>query len=104
MIVARWQIEARFGHKQTVIEMLKNWNASIGEAFGLNVGGERLMTGSIGAKEAVVVSELTLDSVADLEAGFSKLGESEAHADWGKDLEPYVVSGSSFWEIYKIVD
>ncbi len=29
MMIARWQIEAGFGHKQTVVDMLKRWNEDI---------------------------------------------------------------------------
>ena len=34
MMVARWCIEARFGHKQTVIDSLKKWNREIGSQIG----------------------------------------------------------------------
>ena len=34
MIIARWHIEARFGHKQTVIDSLKKWCDDIGTEIG----------------------------------------------------------------------
>ena len=33
MMIARWQIEARFGHKQTVIDMLKRWESSADHGY-----------------------------------------------------------------------
>ena len=33
----------------------------------------------------------------------AKIGKIEAHAAWGKEMEPYVVSGTSQWTIYRIV-
>ena len=30
MLIARWQIEARFGHKQTVLDMFERWNEEVG--------------------------------------------------------------------------
>ena len=49
MMIARWQIEARFGHKQTVIDSLKKWSAEIGVQIGWTEDKVRILTGSIGA-------------------------------------------------------
>lgn len=32
MIIARWHIDARFGHKQAVIDSLKTWSRDIRSA------------------------------------------------------------------------
>lgn len=103
MIVARWQIEARFGHKHKVIDMLKDWYESVGNSSGLGNDSARILSGSIGAKEALVVTEVELASLADLEAAFAKIGENPAHAKWSNDLEPLIVSGSSYWDIFRVV-
>lgn len=102
MIVARWQIEARFGHKQKVIDMLRGWHETVGKSSGLGSDSARILSGSIGAKEALVVTEVELASLADLEAAFAKIGENPAHAKWSNDLEPFIVSGSSYWEIFRV--
>jgi hypothetical protein len=69
MMIARWQIDARFGHKQNVIDMLRIWANDIAPQIGWTL--ER--------------------------------GRMHAHKKWSKDLEPYVVSGSARWEVYRIV-
>ncbi len=103
MIVARWQIEAKFGHKQTVIDMLKIWTKEFGSQAGWAAHKVRTLTGSIGAPESLVISEVTLESLDELGAAFEKLATLPGHAEWGTRLEPYVVSGSNRWEVLRIV-
>jgi hypothetical protein len=101
MFVARWQIDARFGHKQTVIELLRKWEREIGSKAGTDEMDMKLLTGSIGVREATVEADHTVESIAQLERFFETIGKSDAHRQWGKDLEPYVVSGSALWTIYR---
>lgn len=103
MIVARWSIDARFGHKQEVIDSLKNWLAEIGNQIGWNADNTRLLTGSVGARESTVQSEVVLKDLSELNACWEKLGTLEAHKRWSKDLEPLVVSGTPRWEIYRVL-
>ncbi|RWB78780.1 MAG: hypothetical protein EOQ50_02905 [Mesorhizobium sp.] len=104
MFSARWQIDAIFGHKQTALELMRKWEREIGSQAGLADLNFRLMTGSIGAREATIESHHEVESLAQLEAFFAKIAKIEAHAKWGKELEPYVVSGTSQWQIFRIVD
>jgi hypothetical protein len=101
MIIARWQIDARFGQKQRVIEMIQAWERDIAPQVGLTRG--RLLTGSIGALEATVEHNWEVDSLAELENAWTKLGTLEAHGQWGKELEPYVVSGTARWSVFRVV-
>ena len=103
MMIARWQIDARFGHKQTVIDMLRNWAQNIALQIGWTAEKGRMLTGSIGAREATVIHEWQVADLADLEKCWSALGKIDAHKKWSKDMEPYVVSGSAKWEIYRVV-
>lgn len=103
MLIARWHVEARFGHKQAVIDLMRNWEDTIGRRAGIAKGAARLLTGSIGAREAVVQSEFTLADLAELDRIFSAIGKDPEHAAWGKTLEPLVVSGSTYWEIYRLL-
>jgi hypothetical protein len=41
--------------------------------------------------------------LADLEKCWTTLGKVDAHKKCSKNLEPYVVSGSARWEVYRIV-
>jgi len=104
MFSARWQIDARFGHKQTVLELLKKWEREIGSLVGIADLKFQIMTGSVGAREATVESHHQVESLAQLEAFFARIGKIDAHAKWGKEMEPYVVSGTSLWQIFRIVD
>lgn len=47
--------------------------------------------------------EWVVADLADLEKCWAALGKIDAHKKWSRDMEPYVVSGSARWEIYRIV-
>lgn len=102
MMVARWHIDARFGHKQTVINSLKKWFEEIGSQIGWTEDKYRIVTGSVGAKESIVISEVTIAGLTELDESWNRLGDIEAHQVWSKELEPYIVSGSQYWEILRI--
>ena len=103
MFVARWQIDARFGHKQTVIDLIRKWEREIGVKAGTDKMDFKILTGSIGAREATVEVDHTIESLAELERFFEAIGKIDAHKQWSKDLEPYVVSGTALWNIYRVV-
>jgi len=104
MFSARWQIDAKFGHKQTVLDMMRQWERDIGSQVGLANYKFQIMTGSIGAREATVESHMQVESLAQLEEFFAKIAKIDAHAKWGKEMEPYVVSGTSLWQIFRVVE
>jgi hypothetical protein len=101
MLIARWRIDARFGHKQTVIDMLHAWARDIAPQIGFKQG--RLLSGSIGVAEAAVEHDWEIADLAELDRAWAKLATIEAHAAWGRDLEPHVVSGSANWTIFRVV-
>jgi hypothetical protein len=101
MLIARWQIDARFGQKQHVIEAVIQWSKDIAPQVGLLSG--RMLTGSIGALEATVEHNWEVESLAELEQAWAKLGGVDAHKQWSKDLEPYVVSGTARWTIWRVL-
>jgi hypothetical protein len=103
MFSARWQIDAKFGYKQTVLDLLKRWEQDVGPHVGLDKLDFKVMTGSIGAREATIETHHTVETLAQLEAFFATIARMEAHRQWGKDLEPHVVSGSSLWQIFRVV-
>ncbi len=103
MMIARWQIEARFGHKQTVIDMMKRWNDEIGSQVGWTTDKTRLLTGSVGALESTIQSEIEIEDLAALGKAWEKLGKIEAHGQWSKDIEPYVVSGTPHWQVFRVL-
>jgi len=103
MIIARWHIGARFGHKQTVIDSLKKWCDDIGSQIGWTSDKIRIATASIGASEATVELEIQLEDLAALNSSWAKLGTIDTHAAWSKEIEPYVVSGSTGWEVCRVI-
>ena len=103
MFVARWQIDARFGQKQKVIDLVRKWERDIGSQVGLGKMNIQFLTGSIGAREATVEINHTVETLAELEQMFEQLGKIDAHKKWGQDLEPHVVSGSSCWQIFRVL-
>jgi hypothetical protein len=104
MMIARWHIDARFGHKQAVIESLKKWNRTIAVQIGWTEKKVRIVTGSVGALESTVEVEVTIKDLTELDASWAKLGKIAAHKDWSKEIEPYVVSGTPRWEVLRVVE
>lgn len=104
MFSARWQIDAKFGQKQTVLELMREWERDIGSQVDIADLKFQIMTGSIGAREATVEAHHEVESLARLEEFFARIGKIDAHAQWGKQMEPHVVSGTSLWQIFRIVE
>ena len=103
MIVARWQLDARFGHKQKVIDSIKKWFEEIGSEIGWTLDKVRITTGSVGALESAVNAEIVLENLTELDNSWAKLGNVEGHKAWSVEIEPYIVSGTAKWEIFRIV-
>ena len=103
MIVARWSIVAKFGYKQDLIKLMERWMKEIGPQIGVTRESSRLVTGSVGALESVIQTEHVLGDLNELNTMWEKLASIPAHAQWSKDLEPLVVSGTNRWEIYRVI-
>lgn len=103
MLIARWSIEAKFGHKPEVIAEMQRWLRDIGSQAGWTPQRVRLLNGSIGAKESTILSEIEIADLAELDAAWHKLGTLPEHAAWSKALEPHVVSGTQRWEIFRVI-
>jgi hypothetical protein len=103
MFIARWQVDAKFGYKQKLVALMQRWMKEIGPQAGFDKMEMTLSTGSIGAREATVYADHKVATLAQLEKGFDALEKIEAHQKWGAEMEPYVVSGSSRWEILRVI-
>jgi hypothetical protein len=104
MIIARWEITAKFGQKTEAIRLLKHWDQEIGEQIGMDLSRVRTMTGSVGALESVIVQEIEFDSITAVDEFFERIKGVELHAGWGREMANVVVDGSNKWEIYRVVD
>lgn len=104
MIIARWHVDARFGHKQEVVDSLTWWANQIAPQIGWTRDRMRLVTGSVGARESRLEHEVILQDFAELKTAWDKLATIEQHKQWSRDIEPNVVSGSMYWEIFRIIE
>lgn len=104
MFIARWSIDVRFGHKDAAMVLMHKWQEEIGNKVGWEHSNLRILNGSIGAAESRLEFEMTVDSLAQLEQIWAKLPEIPAHKQFGKDLEPHIVSGSNHWDIFRVVN
>ena len=103
MMVARWSIDARFGYKAQVVDALQRWMKEIGSQIGWKAENVRVLTGSVGTREATVQAEILIRDLAELNAAWDTLATLDAHKQWSQDLEPFVVSGSPRWEVLRVV-
>ena len=76
----------------------------IGSQIGWNTTNARIVTGSVGVPESTIQSEIQIKDLSELNAAWDKLGKIAAHRDWGKELEPFVVSGTPRWEIFRVIE
>jgi len=104
MIIARWIVEARFGHKQEAIGLMRLWWREIAPQIGWSSDQVRLLSASIGTSEAAIEVEIALGTLADLDTGWSKLASLDAQLEWAKELERHVVSGSPRWIVHRVVE
>lgn len=104
MIIARWEVTAKFGRKDEAIRLLRQWDQQVGEQVGLDMTRLRTMTGSIGALESIIVQEIEFDSISELDEFFEKLKGVEIHAEWGREIASVLVDGTNRWEVYRLLD
>lgn len=72
--------------------------------IGLTSDRLRVMNGSIGAKESRFEFDHTVESLESLQTMWDEMVKYDAHAKFGKDIEPIIVPGSGHWEIFRPVD
>jgi hypothetical protein len=104
MMIARWSIVVKFGHKEEALRLFNRWIEEIGPQVGFTKQNSRLVTGSVGVVESVIESEVQVRDLAELQQSWDKLSKIEAHRRWGKEVEPLVVSGTNRWEIFRVIE
>ena len=82
---------------------MRQWEQGIGSKAGTGKMDFNLLTGSVGVRQATVEANHAVENLAQLERFFEALSKIDAHKQWGKDLEPDVVSGTSYWNIYRVL-
>lgn len=104
MLIARWSIDAKFGYKPSAIDLMMRWAKEIAPQIGWTKEKMRLCTGSIGALESTIQSEILVKDLTELDQAWDKLSTIEAHQQWGKELEAFVVSGTNRWEVFRVLE
>lgn len=104
MMIARWTCEAKFGMKSEALALHKEWAEQIGSQTDIDMSGSRVLTGSVGAKEAVIQNEFEIANLAELDEFFEKIASIKMHAEWGKKMGDLIVSGSTYWEVFRVVE
>lgn len=102
MMIARWHCEVRFSYRNDAIALLKEWMKEFNSQTGLNIS-ERMVIGSVGAKETAIQSEFVIGSLAELEQFFDNIATFQMHEEWAKRMSEIII-GSTHWEVYRIVE
>ena len=103
MMIARWQCIAKFGRKKEAIDLLKEWNAQIGSQTNIDMSKSRTITGSVGSSEGLVEIEMEIQDLKALDDFFSKIASIQMHSEWGPKMGEVIVSGSTRWEVFRVV-
>jgi hypothetical protein len=99
-IVARFSFDVPFGRKADLATLMKKW-----EPLSRDLGFARpeVLIGSIGAPESRVEMNHRFESLAALEAVWSKLNDPRM-AEYQREMAPLVVPGSHRWDIFRVQD
>jgi hypothetical protein len=46
--------------------------------------------------------EVQIEDLADLSAAWAKLGTIKARQAWSKEIEPYIVSATPHWQVFRV--
>ena len=103
MMIARWHVDCRFSYKDEVLTSLRGWFDDVGREIGLDPSNVRFLTGSIGAAESKLEMEITVNDLADLNEIWNKMGNVKTHPGWARKIEPFLVSGSPYWTVYRVL-
>lgn len=101
MIIARWYCNARFGKKQELIDRLKQWWETIGREIGQT--DYSICTGSIGAAESLVTIDVRVKGLTELDEQWDKLAQRQDHRTFGSEIEPLIVSGTTRWDVLRVI-
>ncbi|TFG78107.1 MAG: hypothetical protein E4H21_01020 [Thermodesulfobacteriales bacterium] len=103
MIIARWQFQAKLGQKGEAIKSITKWYDEIGSQIGWSLNKVRIVTGSVGASEALVECEIQIKDMKELDASWAKLATIKKLKTWAKQFGKYIISGSTKWDFYRAV-
>jgi hypothetical protein len=97
-IIARFSLDVPFGKKGDLQKVTKKWEP-LQRELGFPKG--EVLVGSIGAPESRMEISHRFESLAALEAVWSKLNDPRM-AEFQRDMAPFVVPGSHRWEVFRV--
>jgi hypothetical protein len=103
MFVARWTIKIKFGKKDSAMSLMRQWQKEVSVTAGFKPSQMQLLSSSIG-EESLIEMSTTVQSLAELEGMWAKMGKNPKHRQFSKKLEPLIVSGTNRWDILRVVD
>lgn len=103
MMIARWSIDARFGHKQEAIGLMHRWWREIAPEIGWQSDQARILTGSLGAAESRIEVEVHVADLAAIDAAWSRLAGLDRQGEWAAELAPHIVPGTARWVVMREV-
>lgn len=98
-IIARFSFDVPFGRKPELFEMMKKFETIEKE---LGFPKPEVLIGSIGAPESRVEVNHRYESLAALEATWSKIGSHPGMAEYQRAMAQLIVPGSHRWEVFRI--
>mgnify|MGYP001200814652 CR=1 FL=1 len=104
MYIARWLLTAHYGHKDAAVSLLRKWEADVGQRIGWRASSIRVTTGLIGVAQSCIEFEVRVDSLNDLESAWGDMSKNPYHAQYLKELEPDILSGSNVWNVMEVVE
>ncbi len=48
--------------------------------------------------------ELQINGLAELDDFFNTIASIQMHHEWGKRMSEVIVSGSTYWEVLRVID
>ncbi len=103
MMIARWQVQARFGHKQAAIDLMRRWWREIAPQIGWRPEQVRILTGAVGERESAIDVEVEVADLAALGAAWARLAAADGQDAWAAELEPHIVSGTPRWTVHRVL-
>lgn len=102
-MIARWHVQARFGHKLAAIALMRRWWCDIAPQIGWTPEQVRILSGAVGERESAIDVEVEIADLASLDAAWARLATAEGQEAWAAELEPHIVSGTPRWTVHRVL-
>lgn len=103
MMIARWRIDARFGHKDAALAMMQRWWRDIAPQIGWSAEQVDIYSGALGVAESAIEVQIRVKDLVELHSAWERLTEIPDQKRWIEELAPHVVSGSARWTVLREV-